>query len=112
MGDFPDRNHNGPSNIHEQTRKGASGSSVGIPINAAGAVFRNTRCPGMGLRYRRRRMHEQIILEVVTDLLRLRVRREIIASAALSDRAVVILRDVGRSYARRRKFRFVDMTKN
>jgi len=57
-------------------------------------------------------MHEQIILEVVTDLLRLRVRREIIASAALSDRAVVILRDVGRSYARRRKFRFVDMTKN
>ncbi len=112
MGDFSDHNHSGPSNIHEQTHKGASGSSVGISINAARAVFRNTRCPGMCLRYRRRRMHEQIILEVVTDLLRLRVRREIIASAALSDRAVVILRDVGRSYARRRKFRFVDMTKN
>jgi hypothetical protein len=57
-------------------------------------------------------MSEQIILEVVADLLRLRVGREIIASAALVDRALVILRDVARSYARRRKFRFLDMTKN
>jgi hypothetical protein len=59
-----------------------------------------------------RRMSDQIILEIVADLLRLRVGREIIATAALADRAVVILRDVGRSYARRRKFRFVDMTWN
>ena len=57
-------------------------------------------------------MSDQIVLEIVTDLLRLRVGREIIASAALADRAVMILRDVGRTYARRRKFRFVDMTRN
>ena len=59
-----------------------------------------------------RRMSDQIILEIVAGLLRLRVGREIIATAALADLAVVILRDVGRSYARRRKFRFVDMTWN
>jgi len=57
-------------------------------------------------------MTDQIVLEIVADLLRLRVGREIIATALLADRAVVILRDVGRSYARRRKFRFVDMTWN
>ena len=57
-------------------------------------------------------MSDQVVLEIELALLRLRVGREIIATAALADRAVVILRDVGRSYARRRKFRFVDMTKN
>ena len=57
-------------------------------------------------------MRDQIVLELVADLLRLRVGHEIIASAALADRAVMILRDVGRTYARRRKFRFVDMTRN
>lgn len=57
-------------------------------------------------------MSDQIILEIVAGLLRLRVGREVIATAALADRAVVILRDVARSYARRRKFRFVDMTWN
>jgi hypothetical protein len=57
-------------------------------------------------------MSDQIVLEIIADLVRLRVGREIIASAALADRAVVILRDVGRSYARRRRFRFVDMTWN
>jgi hypothetical protein len=57
-------------------------------------------------------MSDHIVLEVVADLLRLRVGPEIIATAALADRAVLILRDVGRSYARRRKFRFVDMTRN
>jgi hypothetical protein len=57
-------------------------------------------------------MSNQIILEIVADLLRLRVGHEIIATAALADRAIVILRGVGRSYARRRKFRFVDMTRN
>jgi len=57
-------------------------------------------------------MSDHIVLEVVADLLRLRVGHEIIATAALADRAVLILRDVGRSYARRRKFRFVDMTRN
>ena len=57
-------------------------------------------------------MSNQIVLEIVADLLRLRVGREIIATAALADRAVVILRDVGRTYAQRRKVRFVDMTRN
>jgi len=57
-------------------------------------------------------MGDQIVLEIVTDLLRLRVGSEVIATAAPADRAVMILRDVGRTYARRRKFRFVDMTKN
>ena len=57
-------------------------------------------------------MSDHIVLEIDFDSLRLRVGHEIIASAALADRAVVILRDVGRTYARRRKFRFVDMTKN
>jgi hypothetical protein len=57
-------------------------------------------------------MSDHIILEIVADLLRLRVGHEVIASAALADRAVVILRDVGRTYARRRKFRFVDTTRN
>jgi hypothetical protein len=57
-------------------------------------------------------MRDQIVLELVADLLRLRVGHEVIASAALADRAVMILRDVGRTYARRRKFRFVDMTRN
>ena len=57
-------------------------------------------------------MSNQIVLEIVVDLLRLRVGHEIIATAPLADRAVVILRDVGRTYARRRKFRFVDMTRN
>ena len=68
--------------------------------------------PGHRSRLSSRRMSDQIILEIVAGLLRLRVGREIIATAALADRAVVILRDVGRSYARRRKFRFVDMTWN
>ena len=57
-------------------------------------------------------MSDHIVLEIVADLLRLRVGHEIIATAGLADRAVVILRDVGRTYARRRKFRFVDMTRN
>jgi hypothetical protein len=57
-------------------------------------------------------MSDQIVLEIVADLLRLRVGHEIIASAALADRAVVILRDVGRTYARRRKFQFIDMATN
>jgi hypothetical protein len=57
-------------------------------------------------------MSDQVILEIITGLLRLRVGQEVIATAALADRAVMILRDVGRSYARRRKFRFVDMTRN
>jgi hypothetical protein len=57
-------------------------------------------------------MSDQIVLEIVMGLLRLRVGHEIIATAALADRAVVLLRDVGRTYARRRKFRFVDMTRN
>ena len=67
---------------------------------------------GLGSAIVASRMSNQIILEIVTDLLRLRVGHEIIATAALADRAVVILRDVGRTYARRRKFRFVDMTRN
>ena len=57
-------------------------------------------------------MSEQIVLEIDSDLLRLRVGHEVIATAALADRAVVILRDVGRTYARRRRYRFVDMTRN
>jgi hypothetical protein len=57
-------------------------------------------------------MSDQIVLEIHPDGLRLRVGREIIASAALADRAVIILRDVGRTYARRRKCRFVDLTRN
>ena len=57
-------------------------------------------------------MSDQIVLEIHPDGLRLRVGREIIASAALADRAVIILRDVGRTYARRRMCRFVDLTRN
>jgi len=57
-------------------------------------------------------MSDQVILEIITDLLRLRVGQEVIATAALADRAVMILRDVGRTYARRRQFRFIDMTRN
>jgi hypothetical protein len=59
-----------------------------------------------------RLMRDQIILEIVANLLQLRVGHEVIATANLADRAVMILRDIGRSYARRRKYRFVDMTKN
>ena len=80
--------------------------------DSAAAVFCNTRGYDVALGYRRARMSDQIILEIVAGLLRLRVGPEIIATAALADRAVVILRDVGRAYARRRKFRFVDMTWN
>jgi len=57
-------------------------------------------------------MRDPVVLEIVADLLRLRIGHEIIATAALADRAVMILRDVGRTYARRQKFRFIDMTKN
>src|ERR1700742_485857 len=38
------------------------------------------------------RMRDQIVLEIDSDVLRLRVGIEIIATAALADRAVVILR--------------------
>ena len=57
-------------------------------------------------------MREQLILEIVADSLQLRVEQEVIAKAAVADRAVMILRDVGRTYALRRKFRFVDLTRN
>ena len=57
-------------------------------------------------------MGDHVVLEIETDLLRLRIGEEVIATAALADRAVMILRDVGRTYARRRKYRFVDMTRN
>jgi len=57
-------------------------------------------------------MGDHVVLEIETDLLRLRIGEEVIATAALADRAVMILRDVDRSYARRRKYRFVDMTRN
>jgi hypothetical protein len=57
-------------------------------------------------------MGDQVVLEILTDLLRLRAGSEVIATATLADRAVMILRDVRRTYARRRKIRFVDMTNN
>jgi hypothetical protein len=68
--------------------------------------------PARRARLSSRRLSNQIILEIVAGLLRLRVGHEVITTATLADRAVVILRDVGRSYARRRKFRFIDMTWN
>ena len=57
---------------------------------------------------------EKIVLEIVTDedVLRLRVGQRIIASATLADRALVKLSHVGRSYARRHRIRFVDVTRN
>jgi len=56
----------------------------------------------------------EIVLEIVhdEDALRLRVGREIIASATVADRALMNLSHVGRSYARRHRMRFVDVTRN
>jgi hypothetical protein len=57
---------------------------------------------------------EEIVLECVPeeDVMRLRVGYQIIASAAVADRALVKLSHVARSYARRHKMRFVDVTRN
>ena len=57
---------------------------------------------------------EEIVLEIVHDeeVLRLRVGQKIIAESALEDRALAKLSHVGRSYARRHKMRFVDVTRN
>jgi hypothetical protein len=57
---------------------------------------------------------EEIVLEIVPegDVLRVRAGHQIIASAAVADRALVKLSHVARSYARRHKMRFVDMTRN
>ena len=57
---------------------------------------------------------EEILLEIIPerDVLRLRVGHQIIASVAIADRALMRLSHVGRSYARRNKMRFVDVTRN
>ena len=56
---------------------------------------------------------KEIYLEIVAgDVLRLRVGQETIAFTALEDRALVKLSEVARRYARRRKMRFVDVTRN
>jgi len=57
---------------------------------------------------------EEIILEIVPqdDVLRLRVGQKTIAITELEDRALVKLSDLARRYARRRKMRFVDVTRN
>ena len=57
---------------------------------------------------------KEIVLEIILehDLLRLRADHRIIASAAAADRALLRLSSVGRSYARRHKMRFVDLTRN
>ena len=57
---------------------------------------------------------EEIILEIVPqdDVLRLRVGQRTIAITELEDRALVKLSELARRYARRRKMRFVDVTRN
>ncbi len=55
---------------------------------------------------------EEIILEIVPDEDVQGVGYEIIASAALEDRALVKLSHIGRSYARRHGMRFVDAARN
>jgi hypothetical protein len=57
---------------------------------------------------------EEIILEIVPegDVLCLRAGHQIIACATVTDRALVKLSNVGRSYARRHRMRFVDVTRN
>jgi hypothetical protein len=57
---------------------------------------------------------EEIVLEIVPegDVLRLRAGHEIVASATVADRALLKLSYVGRSYARRHRMRFVDVTRN
>ena len=57
---------------------------------------------------------EEIILEIVPqdDVLRLRVGQKTIAITELEDRALVKLSELARRYARRRKMRFVDVTRN
>ena len=56
---------------------------------------------------------EEIILEIVPgeDVLLLRGGWEIIASAALEDRALMKLSHMGRSYARRHDMRFLDLAR-
>ena len=57
---------------------------------------------------------EEIVLEIVPqeDVLRLRVGQKTIAITELEDRALVKLSELARRYARRRKMRFVDVTRN
>ena len=57
---------------------------------------------------------EEIVLEIIAegDVLRVRAGHQIIASAEVADRALLKLSHVGRSYARRHKMRFVDVTRN
>jgi hypothetical protein len=57
---------------------------------------------------------KEIILEIAPgeDVLQLRIGWEIIASAAIEDRALMKLSHVGRSYARRHDMRFLDVTRN
>ena len=56
---------------------------------------------------------KEIYLEIVAGyVLRLRVGQETIAFTALEDRALVKLSEVARRYARRRKMRFIDVTRN
>ena len=56
----------------------------------------------------------EIVLEIVPDedKLRLRVGHQIIARATVADRALMNLSHTGRSYARRHRMRFVDLTRN
>ena len=57
---------------------------------------------------------EEIILEIVPgeDTLRLRVGQKTIARTALEDLTFVKFSEVARRYARRRKMRLVDVTRN
>ena len=57
---------------------------------------------------------EEIVLEIVPqeDVLRLRVGQKTIAITELEDRAFVKFSEVARRYARRRKMRLVDVTRN
>jgi hypothetical protein len=57
---------------------------------------------------------DEIVLEIVPegDVLRLRVGQKTIALTELEDLALVKLSQIARRYARRRKMRFVDVTRN
>jgi len=57
---------------------------------------------------------EEIVLEIVPQeaVLRLRVGQTTIAITELEERALVKLSELARRYARRRKMRFVDVTRN
>ena len=57
---------------------------------------------------------EEIILEIVPgeDVLQLRVGQKTIARTALEDLTFVKFSEVARRYARRRKMRLVDVTRN